>query len=230
MNSDLGRLARETVEQASSATLAIRGRPLGPGSALAGVYTDNGWPVLRCDLNSVVAAAAAENLTATLAVRGRADDGPETVTVLLTGTLETIGRARDNGREISAVALMLEHVVIETRTAGCPAVARPVPVSEYTGVDPVTLAACARRLAEHTNASHDGELRRFAASHSGLPAAAVAAAWLTGLDPNGLELGWIGPDGARTVTVSFPRQARTPTELSLLVRRQLCACPPGHDG
>lgn len=222
MNSEPARLARETVEQASRATLAIHGWPIGSSSPMTGLYTDSGWPVLRCGLESALAGAAAENRPAALTVYGPAD-ASEAVTVLLTGTLEIIGHSREGGREAAAVALALEQVVLEAAAPGRPAVTRPVPVSEYTGVDPVTMADCARRLVEHTNASHDGELRRFAAFHSGLPPAQVAAAWLAGLNAHGLELGWIGPDGARTTAVSFPRQARTPTELSVLVRRRLLA-------
>jgi len=222
VNGQLARLARDTVEGAGRATLAIHGCPLGPDSPVTGLYTDNGWPLFWCDLGSSVAVAAAENRTAVLTVCGPAG-GPETATVLLAGSLELIGHSWVHGRQVGAVALALEQVLIETCAPGRPAITRPVPVSEYAGADPGALAARAELLAGHTNAAHGRELRRFVAEQAGIPASHVAAAWLAGLDAGGARLEWVGPDGTQMMTASFPRPARTGTELALLLRGQLTA-------
>jgi hypothetical protein len=226
VNGQLARLARDTVERAGRAKLAIHGCPLGPDSPVTGLYTDNGWPVFWCDLASAVAVAAAENRTAVLTVRG-SGDAAEAVTVLLAGRLELIGSGWERGRQVGAVALALEQVLIETCAPGRPAVTRPVPVSDYADADPGALAARAQQLAGHTNTAHGRELRCFVAARAGIPAAQVAAAWLTGLDAAGARLDWVGPAGAHTMTASFPRQARTATELAILLREQLAA---GHAG
>lgn len=220
MTGHWARLARETVTQAVKVSLAIRGLPPGLDRSIMGFYTDNGWPVMRCELTSALAAAAEDRRAAVLTVDGPAD-AAVTVTVRLTGRLEMIGHARENGHQVSAVMLDLDHVVIETREPGWPAMTRPVPVAEYTATDPAVLAACARHLAEHTNDSHGGELRRFAAARADVPDSDLAAAWLDGLDASGTRLSWIGLDGGNSTEVRFPRRARTLTELSLLLRQQL---------
>jgi len=214
------RLARETVTRAAKVSLAIRGLPPGLDRSIMGLYSDNGWPVLRCDLTSALAAAAEQRRAAVLSVDGPAD-AAVTTTAILTGRLEMIGHAREHGRHVSSVMLALERVVVETREPGWPAVTRPIPVADYTATDPARLAASARYLAEHTNEAHGGDLRRLAAARTGVPGADLAAAWLADLNLGGAKLSWIGPDGGRTAEVSFPRQARTLTELSLLLRQQI---------
>jgi hypothetical protein len=220
VSGQLARLARDTVKGAGRARLAIHGCPLGPGNPVANLYTDNGWPVWWCDLSSAPAVAAAENRTAMLTVIGPAA-GPQTVTVLLAGRLELLGSGWERGRRVGAVALAPERVLVVTYAPGRPAVTSQVPVSDYADADPDALAARAQQLAGHTNAAHGRELRWFVAARAGIPADQVAAAWLTGLDARGAELHWIGPAGAHTMTARFPRQARTATELAMLLRAQL---------
>lgn len=214
----LARLARDTVDGADRARLAIHGCSLGPDNPVATLYTDNGWPVFWCDLDSTTAAAAAEKRTAMLIVSGPAA-GPETVTVLLAGRLELIGTGRRRGRPIGAVTLTVERVQVETRAPGHPAVTRTVPLSDYA--DPAALASRAAQLAAHTNDAHPRQLRHLAAAQAGVPADQIAAAWLTTLDAGAAQLAWVGVSGADTVTATFPRQARTATELALLLRALL---------
>lgn len=227
----LARLARDTIKEASRARLTIHGCPLNSGSPVMGLHADNGWPVFWCDPGSAVAVAAQENRSAVLTAFGPAD-AAETVTVLLAGRLELIGLSRQYGRQVGAVALVPVRVLVETCAAGRPAVSRTVPLDEYTRADPDGLAARARQLAGHTNAAHGDVLRCFAAARGGVPAAQIAAAWLTGLDAHGAQLEWVDAGGAHAMTARFPRQARTATELAMLLREQLAArrAGSGHEG
>jgi hypothetical protein len=215
----LAQLARDTVEAADRAQLAIYGGQPGPDNPVQSLYTDNGWPVFWCDLNSATAVAAAENRAAKLTVSALA--GPETVTVRLAGRLELIGTGLQRGQPIGAVTLAVTQVQVETRAPGGPALTRPVPLSDYAGTTPAALAARARQLAAHANDAHGRELRRLAAARAGVPVGQIAAAWLTSLDSRAAQLAWIGPSGADTLTATFPRPARTATELALLLRALL---------
>ena len=227
MTGGLAQLARATVSGASKAALTIQGCSLGPdGGTVIGLHADDGWPVFWCDLGSAVAVAAEENRTAVLTVRGPAEAAQMAV-VLLEGRLEMIGSGRERGRQVGAVMLALERVLVETGAAYRSAVSRVVPVSDYADAGPRRLAVRAAQIAGHTNAAHSHELCCFAAARAGVPAGQVAAAWLTGLNERGALVGWVDPSGGHTMTVSFPRQARTATELAMLLREQLTAGHPG---
>jgi hypothetical protein len=225
-NAELARLARDTLSRARSAALTIRGCRLGPdGDSVLGLHADNGWPVFSCELDSAVAAAATARQDAVLNVHGPAD-GPETVTVLLAGRLELVGRGWEDERPVGVVMLAPERVLVETATDGRPVVSQAVPAREYADAEPDVLTARAAQIAVHTNLVHGADLRGFVAVRTGLPVAEVAAAWLNQLDERGALIGWADITGAYTMTARFPRPARTAIELGLLLQEQLAASQP----
>lgn len=194
----------------------------GPGGL--GMQDLGGVPTFSCPPGTRLVGAAALGQRALMTLESGLGDpaSAERETVLtLGGRLALRGRERCEccAEERETVVLVVEVVVL---AAADGSVAR-VPLEHFSSADHVLNRGFLRRSAEHANLCHQLELRRAVATTTGTRLAEVVGVSLTGLSPEGVEVQWVGPDGAHRRRLAFPRRATTTDELGDLLRSELHA-------
>jgi aromatic ring-cleaving dioxygenase len=212
----LARRARTALIEAREATLLIQGVS-GPAQRTGAVllHEDAGRPRLMCHADSPVRIAAHGARAAILTV---ACDGAATAVFageLAVGAIETV-----DGIPHYVIGLELSSLFVEQPT-GDSVRRHAVPLEVYFDGGHDALAQYAGRLRTHTNTAHAAQLRALVAGRTGQHERGIAAARLSEIDQRGAVLEWVDEQGAHERQLCFPRDARTPGELSLAVRAVL---------
>ncbi|MEO7060231.1 MAG: DUF2470 domain-containing protein [Lapillicoccus sp.] len=220
----LAELARTTLTHASSASLFVVGIPQASARDVIDLVERAGTPTFPCAAHSHLAAALGSEARLTVEDQ-RAH--PATVSVVLTGRLVLAEDGRASAAGHVLVALAVTGVVVEYDDPTSPTVVqRELPVDLYLDFEPDPLVATAESLMTHLTHCHQGDLREYAATVADRPVDDIAGAALNDLDPWGVHLSWIDPDGGGRVELPFTREATTPDMLADLLRRRLEGVQP----
>ena len=214
----LAERARWALTEGKDATLLVAGLgELGAVGAEVLLHDHGGQPVFVCPSTPDVLSGSGR--TALLSVTGDLG-GPVPVRVVFTGRLSVLDEQSDPDAVI--LGLALTHVAVATAdlTPG-PVVQQVIPLELYWQAVLDPLGEHADSIVRHTNRHHEAQLRKFAATQSGVPSVRIAAAALTRLDRGGAQLIWIDLDGAHDLDVPFPRPADSPEALGHLLRERL---------
>lgn len=221
---ELAGLARSAVSCPSAASMVAEGVEHLLDSDGLSLAERDGVPTFWCHREAPVALAARERRSALLRVTGPAsEDGGDGVSVVIAGRLaeeEVPGSCCPDARVVTLTPSLV--VVLEPAEDGS-TTRRTVPLELYTDAAHRLNEGYLRRATHHANECHAGELVTSLALATGAPRSELIAASLAHLTPAGVEVCWIDLDGAHTRTVWFSRTARTPAELSNLLRRELHA-------
>ncbi|MCW2527623.1 MAG: hypothetical protein JWM76_2483 [Pseudonocardiales bacterium] len=228
---ELARLARQTLAEADEVTMVIHG--IGrfgsddPGAPAVVMREIDGRATFTCEADSLLARCAGR--PALLSVPGTTP----AVTLVLSGRLElappdpdACARHRPDPGTVSVV-LAATRVVLERQdVAGAPLTQHEVMLGLYRCAETPAFTAYAQSIVEHTNSSHELQLREYAAHISGQSVHAIAGASLASLDRSGARLHWIDMTGAQIEAIVFDHPARTPSALASLLREELTGAGP----
>jgi Protein of unknown function (DUF2470) len=213
--------ARTALADARSVTLLIEGVGRVPANSASVLLHDNdGLPTFLCDPGSPVTPAARRGCAAMLSVPVR--DHRQQLTVLVCGRLARLGAEEVDGVQVDVVGLEPDQVVVECDDPSRPNVLQYcVPLELYRRATPDPLVGCAARIIQHTNESHQDDLRRCVALRMGVCVDEIAGVTLAALDADGARLQWVDGAGSHTLRLGFPLRATTPPQLAGLLRMQL---------
>ncbi|MDC5698781.1 hypothetical protein OO014_16120 [Intrasporangium calvum] len=185
----LGALARMLVAEAGMVCVRVEGFP--SRDTLLRRVDAQGRPVV--DVTGGVATEDLLGRGATIYVTDHRA-APVRVTVHVTGVL--VPDASPSSAVLEVASVVLEYV-----ESGQPVISRRLEAGEYS-----TAAMPTPGLpdVDHVNVAHGAQLRRLAAECAGRPVSAVAAAWVTRLDGQGIDLRWVDADGAHVRRLDFP--------------------------
>jgi hypothetical protein len=221
---ELAGIARSAVSCPATASMVAEGVEHLLDSDGLSLSERDGVPTFWCHGDAPVAVAARERRSALLRVTSGVSDDPGTgASVVIAGRLteETVpGACCADARVVTLTPSLV--VVLEPAEDGSTA-RRTVPLELYNDSTHRLNEGYLRRATHHANECHAGELVTSLALATGAPRSELIAASLAHLTPAGVEVCWIDLDGAHTRTVWFSRTARTPAELSNLLRRELHA-------
>jgi len=226
---ELAGIARSAVSCPATASMVAEGVEHLLDSDGLSLSERDGVPTFWCHRDAPVAVAARESRSALLrvtsGVAGSDDAGRPTegASVVIAGRLteeEVPGACCADARVVTLTPSLV--VVLEPAEDGS-TTRRTVPLDLYTDHAHRLNEGYLRRATHHANECHAGELVTSLALATGAPRSELIAASLAHLTPAGVEVCWIDLDGAHTRTVWFSRTARTPSELSNLLRRELHA-------
>ncbi|GAA1929980.1 hypothetical protein GCM10009737_34830 [Nocardioides lentus] len=222
---ELAGIARSTLSCPASASMVVEGTEHlldGDGLSLSEI---DGVPTFWCHREAPVAQAAREGRSALLRVTSGVPDpdGGPGATVVIAGRLteERSGGCCEDARVVSLAPSLV--VVLDPHAPDDADRRQTVPLDCYRDAAHRLNEGYLRRALRHANECHGAELTEALALATGAPRSEMIAASLDHLTPAGVEVCWIDLDGAHTRTVWFSRVARTPVELSNLLRRELHA-------
>ncbi|MBZ5736722.1 hypothetical protein [Nocardioides mangrovi] len=196
------------------------------------VSDHHGTPTFVCRTDSPVARAAAGNASALLTVTSGLGPrgGPDRLDSLtLAGRLERTGYERcdccDEVRDV--VSLDLSFVLLTRPVPGTPHGTpdrqHRVPLEQFRSHAHLLNRGHLQRSVEHANECHQEELRQAVSFGTSTRPAELIGVRLAHLTPSNVELQWVDVDGAHRQVLTFPRAARTLTELGEMLRRGLHA-------
>ncbi|WP_141013592.1 hypothetical protein [Nocardioides sambongensis] len=185
-----------------------------------------GRPVFACPTGSALAMAGMEGRSALLTVAsglGRPGAASRTASLTLSGRLETTGQETCGCcEEVQAVVTLHVNFVLLSRD-DAPGSQFRVPLPAFDSPAHTLNRGYLQRSVEHTNSSHQDELRRAVATMSDTRLADVIGVALRDLDPAGVDLEWVDTNGAHRRRIDFPERAASPYELGEMLRDGLHA-------
>jgi hypothetical protein len=193
-----------------------------------GMSDDDGRPMLVCPTDSPFAEAAAARRSALLTVAsgvGPAGASSRDAKLTLAGRLSVDGRndCECCGEPRTQVSMMLNFVLLSRLVDDGRERQYRVPLDHFGSSDHRLNRGFLQRSVEHANQCHQEELRRAVAQTTGTPMVDVAGVRLDDLLPHRVKITWVDPEGARSRTVQFGREARSTEELGELLRARLHA-------
>ncbi|WP_139978363.1 hypothetical protein [Nocardioides litoris] len=202
------------------------GDPAEGGRGELGMQDLGGVPTFSSPAGTRLVAAATEGRRALMTLEsglGRPGTPDREAVLTLGGRLERRGADRCEccTEERETVVLVVDVVVLTRPRAGGDQVR--VPVEHFRSSVHDLNRGYLQRATEHANLAHQDELRRAVATTVDLPLSAVVGVALHGLCPTGVEVQWVGLDGAHTRRLVFARPATTTEELGDALRRELHA-------
>ncbi|GAA3653941.1 hypothetical protein GCM10022237_12370 [Nocardioides ginsengisoli] len=203
----------------------------GPDDGHLEMQDDGGRPVLSCPAGSPLAIAATDARGALLVVTsglGRAGSPDRDATLTLSGRLEATGLEQcpccDELRMRIALHLDFALLARGSEPDGAPDATRiRVPLSAFASPAHELNRGFLQRSTEHANLCHQDELRHAVATLTRTRLGEVVGVQLAELCARGVVLQWVDLTGAHTATLTFPRPARTASELGELLRSELHA-------
>ena len=229
--------ARSVLACPAGVTLAIEGAIEGTVEGRTGTVADataaglgvddrHGTPTFHCPTGSGLADAAARGARATVTVSSGlgAPGSPErSARLLVSGRLAVRGTTscRCCAEPRETVVLTPETVLLAH--PGAPAV--EVSLALFCSPDHELNTGYLQRIARHVAQEHQDRLRRTVAVATATPLEEVLGVGLTDLTREGVSVGWVDLQGAHLSPLRFPRPARTASELSAMLRRELDAGP-----
>ena len=216
--------ARSILSSPASIDLVVAdvAHPTSDDPQLKMVDTD-GVPTFSCRIGSTLSRAAADGHACLLTVSSDigASGSPEReATLALAGILRRTGFDRCPCCGELRNVVVVDVAQVRLHVAGERV---DVAVSAFGDGALALNRGFLQRWRDHANSAHAQELREAVAQRRGRPAQAVVAASLSALSADGLVIDWIEPDGGRRLQLTFPRRARSATDLGALLREQIHA-------
>lgn len=228
---ELAAEARSILACPGSVSLVVDGHPSVLDDDALGMQDVHGTPSFSCPPESELATAAGHHRSALITIEsglGAAGSAERRMTLTLAGRLETRGveDCACCAETRHVVVLELNFALLSRRAAPDGDQERPdeqfrVPLEHFRSPAHHLNRGYLQRSVEHANNCHQEELRRAVSTTTGTPMGRLLGVALFGLSPAGVQVRWVDVDGARHLDVTFPRAARTTSELGEMLRREL---------
>jgi len=186
-----------------------------------GMGETDGVPTFSCRVGASLSQAAGKRLgcVVTLASGLGAPGSPERAAcVALAGRLRRTGAERcsccGEVRDVIAVDVEAVRLTFDGERI-------TVPPAAFASPALVLNRGYLQRWRDHVTLAHQDRLREAVAERVGGTVDRIVAASLAWLRTDGVAVDWIEADGGHRLAFGFPREARTPHELGVLLRGQL---------